>query len=100
MPLTIDFSNHAVVVIGGTSGINRRIADAFAAHGAKVAVASRSESKVSAAVARLAVHGGKVIGRAFDVRDVAGVRSGLEDFHDALGAFDVLVSGAAGNFPA
>ncbi len=100
MSLTIDFSGKTVVVVGGTSGINLGVALAFAAHGASVAVASRSESKVNAAVARLAAYGGKAIGRAFDVRDVAGVRSGLDAFNDALGVFDVLISGAAGNFPA
>ena len=100
MALTIDYAGKTVVVIGGTSGINLGIAEAFARHGARVAVASRSEQKVSAAVARLEALGAKAIGRVFDVRQADAVRTGMKDFHDALGPFDVVVSGAAGNFPA
>jgi NAD(P)-dependent dehydrogenase (short-subunit alcohol dehydrogenase family) len=100
MALTIDYTGKTAVVIGGTSGINLGIAEMFARHGAAVAVASRSPEKVAAAVARLTALGGTALGRAFDVRDAAAVAAGLADFHDALGAFDVLISGAAGNFPA
>jgi len=42
----MDFSGQTVIVIGGTSGINRGLAEAFAASGAKLAVASRSQENV------------------------------------------------------
>ncbi len=100
MALTIDFSGRTVVVVGGTSGINLGIAEAFASHGAAVAVASRSQDKVDAAVAKLTGHGGKALGRVFDVRDAAAVHDGLAAFRAALGEFDAVISGAAGNFPA
>lgn len=100
MALSIDFSGKTVVVVGGTSGINYGVAEAFARHGARIAVASRSEQKVESAVARLAKLAPQAMGRPFDVRQVEAVRAGLKAFHDALGPFDVLVSGAAGNFPA
>ena len=48
-----DFSDKTVVVIGGTSGINRGIAELFASHGARIAVASRSQQKVDDTVASL-----------------------------------------------
>jgi NAD(P)-dependent dehydrogenase (short-subunit alcohol dehydrogenase family) len=96
-----DFMNKSVVVVGGTSGINRGIALAFAKAGAKVAVASRSQNKVDDTVAALGAAGaGAAMGAAFDVRDAEAVAKGLAGFHDAHGDFDVLVSGAAGNFPA
>lgn len=100
MSLTIDFSAKTVVVIGGTSGINRGVAELFAKHGARVAVASRSEEKVDATVGALKALGAESMGFSADVRDLAAVEAGLAKVHEAFGSFDVLVSGAAGNFPA
>jgi NAD(P)-dependent dehydrogenase (short-subunit alcohol dehydrogenase family) len=98
--MQIDFQDKNVFVMGGTSGINLGIADAFAESGARVAVASRSQEKVDAAVARLQQHNGEALGYVADVRDESAVARALGNAHDALGPLDVLVSGAAGNFPA
>ena len=101
MTITVDFNDKAVIVIGGTSGINRGIAEAFAAQGARIAVASRSQEKVDDTVAALSAAGAATaLGAAFDVRDPDAVAAGLGQFHEALGDFDIVVSGAAGNFPA
>ncbi len=101
MALTADFKDTAVVVVGGTSGINRGIALSFARAGAKVAVASRSQQKVDDTVAALEAAGAShALGTAFDVRDADAVAEGLQGFHQQMGAFEVVVSGAAGNFPA
>ena len=94
------FDNQAVFVAGGTSGINLAIAEAFAARGAKLAVMSRSAEKVEAAVASLKRHGTTVVGHAADVRNFEAVGAALAAACEAIGEFDVLVSGAAGNFPA
>ncbi|MCU7906766.1 MAG: SDR family oxidoreductase [Candidatus Thiodiazotropha sp. (ex Epidulcina cf. delphinae)] len=95
-----DFAGTVVVVAGGSSGINLGIADAFAAQGARVAVVSRSQQKIDAAVGKLAAHGGEAIGFSADVRDAETVEAALSGIHQAFGDIDVLVSGAAGNFPA
>ena len=95
-----DFSDRAVFVAGGTSGINLGIAKAFASRGANVAVASRSAERVASAVKELQGHGGKAIGQAADVRDASAIAGALAAAHAAFSDIDVLVSGAAGNFPA
>lgn len=101
MSITLDFSDKTVVVVGGTSGINRGIAETYASHGARVAVASRKQEKVDDTVAALLAAGATTaLGTAFDVRDYDAVVAGLVHFHNELGDFDALISGAAGNFPA
>ena len=97
--MAFDFTNKNVFVFGGTSGINLGIAHSFARAGARVAVASRKQDKVDAAVAALKSHG-DARGYALDVRDFDGVKAAIEDFRSNWGSIDVLVSGAAGNFPA
>lgn len=98
--VTVDFSGTTVFVAGGTSGINLGIAEGFAAAGARVAVMSRSPQKVDAAVKRLQALGAQATGEAADVRDPEATSAVLRHTHAAFGDIDVLVSGAAGNFPA
>lgn len=100
MTATFDFGGSNVFVFGGTSGINLGIARCFARAGAAVAVASRSQDKVDAAVDELTELGSDARGYALDVRDVDAVRGALARHAEATGDLDVLVSGAAGNFPA
>ena len=100
MALEIDFSGKNVVVVGGTSGINQGIALAFAELGARVAVASRKPEKVEATVALIEAAGVTAFGGCADVRDFDAVSGFFAQAHAALGDIDVLVSGAAGNFPA
>ena len=99
MMATFDYTGRTVFVAGGTSGINLGIAKAFAAAGAQVGVGSRSQDKVDAAVAELA-GAEPARGYVFDVRDPAAVAAALDAFAADAGPIDVLVSGAAGNFPA
>jgi len=94
-----DFKDRCVFVAGGTSGINLGIAEAFAAAGAKTAVMSRSQARVDEAVLRLRAFSGEVLGFAADVRNAEAILSALKATSASLGAIDILVSGAAGNFP-
>ena len=100
MGSVFEFTGKTVFVAGGTSGINLGIAEAFAEAGATVSVLSRSEEKVAAAVAKLEGYGGKAAGFSADVRDDQAVSNALADAHAKFGDIDILISGAAGNFPA
>lgn len=100
MAIRFDYSGKTVVVVGGTSGINLGIAREFAIVGARVAVASRNLEKVERAVAELEELGAEAMGFIADVRQLEAVEEGFQSVADRWGRFDVLVSGAAGNFPA
>jgi NAD(P)-dependent dehydrogenase (short-subunit alcohol dehydrogenase family) len=95
-----DFNGQTVFVAGGTSGINLGIAEGFAQAGAQVAVLSRSQEKVDSALMHLHQYHPDCIGFAADVRDYDAIDNALKQAHQSLGEIDVLVSGAAGNFPA
>ncbi len=98
--MTFDFNGKTVFVAGGTTGINYGIAQGFARWGAKIVVASRRQVKVDAAVEGLRELGAEAHGLAFDVRDYDAVSNGFEQAVAFFGGpIDILISGAAGNFP-
>ena len=82
-------------IAGGTSGINLGIAKRFAELGGRVAVLGRNPEKAAGAAADIG-HG--ALWRAADVRDFGAIRAAMEEVRGELGAFDIAVSGAAGNF--
>jgi len=97
--ITYDMRGKTVFVFGGTSGINLGIAEAFAKAGAQLAVTSRSAEKVAVAKVRLSHAGTAAMGYSLDVREPVAVSEAITNFTGTHGPIDVLISGAAGNFP-
>jgi NAD(P)-dependent dehydrogenase (short-subunit alcohol dehydrogenase family) len=83
-------------ITGGSSGICLGIALRFAEHGARVVVQGRKADKLQAAVERLRATGAEAEGRAADVRNYDETAAAIA----SAGPIDILVCGAAGNFPA
>ncbi len=92
------FDDQTVFIAGGTSGINLGIAKSFAAAGARVFVCSRKQENVDSALEALRALG-EADGTTADVRELAQVEAALVACVERYGKIDVLVSGAAGNFP-
>ena len=96
------FKGKTVFVTGGGSGINLGIAKNFAALGANIAICGRTQEKLETAAAELRAlmngSGAKVWTAVADVREMPALEAALARIKAELGAVDVLVCGAAGNF--
>ncbi len=67
--------------------------------GAKVVINGRNVEKLEGAVKGLQAHG-TAMGVPADVRDYASMEKAFQTARDAYGEIDIMVCGAAGNFPA
>ena len=82
------------VVTGASAGIGRAIATRFAAEGAHVVAASRSQADTDAVAAELVARGGKATAVATDVADVRQVERLWQQAMKVAGRVDVLVNNA------
>lgn len=94
------FAGKAVFVTGGGSGINLGIARGFARLGAGIGICGRNATRLDEARAELEALGASVHAAVADVRDADATAAAIDDAAAAFGSLDVLVCGAAGNFPA
>ena len=95
-----DFRGKVVMISGGSRGIGRATARAFARAGASVAIAARTADDVARTVAELhdlaaqAGAGGRAVGVAVDLAERAGVDQFVEQALATFGGVDVLVNNA------
>jgi NAD(P)-dependent dehydrogenase (short-subunit alcohol dehydrogenase family) len=88
------------LITGGGSGINFAIAERFSHQGAKVALVGRTKEKLDNAAKVIQDRGGEARGFPADVRDYEALSSAIAAASAELGQIDIVVCGAAGNFPA
>lgn len=92
----LDFNGRRVVVAGGSRGIGRSIALAFAGAGAAVSICARGREALEATRAELAERGVTAHAGACDLADAAAVAAYVEEAAGALGGIDVLVNNGSG----
>ncbi len=85
-------------ITGGGSGLGRAMALRFAELGARVAVSGRRHAELVETARAVAARGGAGLAVPCDVRDPQAVARAHRRVEDELGALDVLVNNAAGNF--
>ncbi|WP_420560876.1 SDR family NAD(P)-dependent oxidoreductase [Tepidicaulis sp.] len=83
------------VVLGGTRGIGRAIADTLADEGCNVAICARNQDQIDAAVSELGARGVKASGASVDIADGAALKAFIEKAAGELGGIDILVSNAS-----
>lgn len=97
-----EFKGKVVVVTGGSRGIGRGIAAAFAREGAQTVLASSSEQNLTAAANAVAAQGALPVTVAGDLRTLAACEQLFRRVNESFGRCNVLVNNAgatrAGNF--
>src|SRR6516164_7136142 len=97
-----EFEGKVVVVSGGSRGIGRAVALAFAREGAQTVLASSSAQNLAAAAETIATHGPKPLAVAGDLRTLAACEQLFRQVNESFGRCDVLINNAgatrAGSF--
>ena len=92
-----DLSGGVAVVTGSTKGIGRAIAEAMAAHGAKVVISSRRTSACDEVAAHIREAGGEAIAIPCNVSHKDQLQHLVDETRRQLGAIDILVANAGVN---
>ncbi len=96
--MDLELNNMRVAVAGGSRGIGRSIALAFAAQGASVSVCARGEAALKAMREELSSATGTSHAGVCDLARPDEIRRYIEAASAALGGLDVLVNNATGVF--
>ncbi len=92
--MNFDFTNKVVLVTGGTSGIGKTTAIAFAKAGAKVVLSGRRAAEGEAVVAEIKASGGAARFVRADVAVEADVQNLIEQTVAAFGRLDIAFNNA------
>ncbi|MDX1567088.1 MAG: SDR family oxidoreductase [Longimicrobiales bacterium] len=86
------------LVTGGGTGIGRGISLTLARHGAKIVLASRDRDHLDPTAEEVRELGSEALVVELDVRDRETVAAAVDRTREEMGAVDILVNNAAGNF--
>jgi peroxisomal 2,4-dienoyl-CoA reductase len=91
-------AGRVVLITGGATGIGFACAEAFGAHGARIAILARRKEVIDQAVKALQAKGVDAFGIQGDVRDYEKCARAANDVAAHFGRLDFLINNAAGNF--
>lgn len=91
-----DFHGYRVVIAGGSKGIGRSMALAFAASGAAVSICARGQAALDETAKTIAAHGIPAHHQSCDLADADAINAYIANAAQSLGGIDVLINNASG----
>ena len=89
-----DLKGKKAIITGGSRGLGKATALAFAQEGVDVAITGRNEEALKATVAEIEKLGVKATYAVFDVSNYEEVKTSVKTLVDTLGSIDILVNNA------
>ncbi len=96
--MTDMLAGKVAVITGASRGIGRGLAIGFAAQGARVVCAARSQHKLEQTVRHIEAAGGEAIAVRCDVSKAADLQNLYEQTRAHCGPADIVIANAGGNF--
>src|SRR5260370_38666389 len=94
--MKLDITGRGAVVAGGSRGMGRAIALAFAEAGAAVSICARGAERLGATRQEIARYGGIAHSAVCDLSDAAAIPRYIEEAAATLGGIDILINNASG----
>jgi len=98
MARNYDLKGKTAIVTGGGRGIGKAIALGLAECGAKLVLASRTESELDATASEIRSNGGEVFTRVVDLMETQQILDLVDFARQACGCIDILVNNSARSF--
>src|ERR1700687_4580614 len=97
--MDLGLQGKTALVLGGSKGLGRGVADALAGEGVAVAMLARGKEALDHAVAEITERGGRAIGLSADLADWSAVEHAAKTARDQLGPIDILLNNSGGPPP-
>ncbi len=97
--MDLKIAGKTALVLGGSKGLGRGVAQALAAEGVAVSIMARGQEAIDKTVAEINSSGGRAIGVAADLADWSSVERAVEVTRQKLGPIDILLNNSGGPPP-
>ena len=97
--MDLQLKGKTALILGGSKGLGRGVADALAAEGVAVALVARGQEALDRAVSEITSRGAKAVGFAADLANWPVVENAVNAARKQLGAIDILLNNSGGPPP-
>jgi len=97
--MDLQLKGKTALILGGSKGLGRGVADALAAEGVAVALVARGQEALDRAVSEITSRGAKAVGFAADLANWPSVEDAANAARKQLGAIDILLNNSGGPPP-